>query len=209
MTALSKAELKSAKDFSTSDDLNADITYAGDMRQTIKDFIDNSKDLVGDAWDKEKAQLSYYSDKLNKQMVIAKELSDVINRALNKLLNAIAPDETVKIDDKSINEIADQIDVCQDTIDRLRSELNSYITITDKTDTSKKKTVSLKEGNPQRYSEVDAQLSEQEDLLVELKRMQQKMVDLKKLADEVKKELDQAFSDITRYWNDDSALTLV
>ncbi len=217
-TCLSKLELDAAKNFSTSDDLTADVTYAGDMKAVIKEFVDNSNDLVGEAWDKEKKKFNYYSEKLTKQMAIAGQLKDAINSALNKLLSAMSPDELINIDQKSIDETGREIESCQIKINELDRELNSYVKVY--VDANGKissaftagatlKTLSLKSANPQRYNTIFADLTSQKEMLLELKRMYQKMIDLKSLSEQVKKELDQVFSDIQKYWADDAALSLV
>lgn len=207
MKTLSKNELDLAKQFSTNDDLSNDVAYANSMSSSIDDFITNSKKLTGEAWDIEKNKIAELNKKLHKQTLIAKELSDAIKKAINKLLTAIAPDETVNIDEKSIEEIKNQISICKREIISLKGSLNSYITVTKEGGITKR--LPLKEGNPTRYAELSTKLGNQDKLLTELERMQQKMQDLKVVAEEVKKELDQTFSDIQKFWNDDKATTLV
>ena len=186
MATLSSAELDIASRFSTVDDLNSDLTYANQLSDTITLFVEKTDDLKGEAWDKEKANLLFYKGELEKQKAVAKSLGETIESALSRLLSAIAPDEFVDIDDESINEIKNEIQATEASIQSLNGQLGA----------------AKKSNDSKRIGEIQSALSAQEESLRELKRMHQKMIDLRALSKTIQAELASAFAGVAELSKD-------
>ena len=206
MPALSRGELVAAQRFSTVDNLNNDGVYAIQVSDAITSFIDRTDNLVGEAWDAEKANMLFYKDKLEKQKVVAKTLGEAIENALNKLLSEIAPDDYVDIDDASIDDVREQILALEKSIESIESNLSAA-----KVSSNSQNSSESFDGDSSTddVSDLESLLSERKYTLEELKKMLKKMEHLRELAQSIEKELATAFDGVKDLYSEIAGTTRV
>ena len=197
MEAIKTDELIAAKNFLTFNDLSTDANESSSMKQTIDNFVSESKGkLKGEVWDVISSQLGQFSSILTERIGLANRLSSAIQEALNLLID-YAGDEYTSLDCSQLPELEASRQRCKEKIDSINATIRSLSKNRNKDDTST--------NNTSYYYGI---LNSYQNELVEIEKLIDKLRGLKEKYAEAQEILDNAFAEVTKVGNKISSISV-